>query len=72
MSYQVRRRHYPFIQSSGCQSAGLHTADDRGEAPCHADPFLSIRFRRYLGKKRSRWSGHALEEVKKELTEFIR
>ncbi len=35
-------------------------------------PFLPIRFRRYLGKKKSSSSGHTPEEVKKELTEFIR
>ncbi len=35
-------------------------------------PFLPIRFRRYLGKKKSSSRGHVLEEVKKELTEFIR
>ncbi len=34
-------------------------------------PFLPIRFRRYLGKKKSSSSGHTPEEVKKELTEFI-
>jgi len=34
-------------------------------------PFLPIRFRRYLGKKKSRLCGRAPEEVKKELTEFI-
>ncbi len=35
-------------------------------------PFLPIRFRRYLGKKKSSGCDRASEEVKKELTEFIR
>ncbi len=35
-------------------------------------PFLPIRFRKYLGKKKDGANRHAPEEVKKELTEFIR
>ncbi len=69
MSYPVCGRHDPFIPCSGCQSAGLHTADDRGEAPCHADPVSAHTFQEVSREEKSRFVGYAPEEEKQRILE---